>query len=125
MPVVEMQPTETLLPPSRFYFWRGASGQSYVHTIHSLIDCPAITQACYVLVRRLGDGSMSVRAVGRTTGQSETLNLAHIRHLAASLGANEVHLHLMADGESRRARVEFDLRASLFAMLGDAAVARH
>jgi hypothetical protein len=109
----------------RFYFWRGASGQTYVHTIHSLIACPALTGACYVLIRRMPDDRPSIRAVGRTTGTCETLNLAHIRQLGASLGADEVHVHLLADTEARRARVEFDLRASLFAGEGDRAVIRH
>ena len=111
--------------PSRFYFWRGASGQTYVHTIHSLVTCPPVTGACYVLVRRLPDGRPSIRAVGRTTGACDTLNLAHIRQLGASLGADEVHLHLLADTDARRARVEFDLRASLFAAEGNLAAIHH
>ena len=96
----------------RFHFWCGASGERYVHTIYSLIDCPAIPAANYVLVRRAADGTCTALAVGRVAEEAASLNLARIRQLGATLGANEVHIHLLA-GTSRQAKlVEFDLRAA-------------
>jgi hypothetical protein len=37
------------------------------------------------------------------------LNLAHLRHEGAKLGANEVHIHLLADTADERDQVEMDL----------------
>jgi hypothetical protein len=38
-----------------------------------------------------------------------TLNLAHLRHEGAKRGANEVHIHLLAENGDARALVEVDL----------------
>ena len=97
---------------SRFEFWRGASGRRYIHTIHPLRFCPPVADATYMLVSREGD-RRRVLAVGRTHSDAASLNLAEIRQAAARLGANEVHVHLIAASERDRAVVEFDLKAKL------------
>lgn len=97
---------------SRFEFWRGASGRRYIHTVHPLRFCPPVADATYMLVRREGD-RRRVLAVGRTHNEAASLNLAEIRQMAAQLGANEVHAHLIAASDRERAVVEFDLRAKL------------
>src|SRR4029077_8353939 len=35
-----------------FHYWRGASGRRYLHSVYSLIGCPALPRANYILVRR-------------------------------------------------------------------------
>jgi hypothetical protein len=101
----------------RLHLWRGASGRRYVHGVFRLIDCPEIENATYVLVRRGADGSRQALRIDRTTSDAPSLNLAEIRHHAALLGANEVHVHSLAQGTASRATLVFDLRAGLFGTL--------
>jgi hypothetical protein len=101
-------------PPdsSDLQFWIGASGARYIHTVHSLINCPEVPHVNYLLVRKEDCGFQTVLAAGHTTHHAASLNLAEIRRLGATLGANEVHVHMLA-GDDRQAKViEHDLRAS-------------
>jgi hypothetical protein len=51
-------------------------------------------------------------AFGQTKDDADTLNLAHLRHQGAKIGANEVHIHLLAETAEDRAQVEADLTAA-------------
>ena len=95
----------------RFHFWSGASGQRYVHTVYDLIDCPEIPAANFLLVHREKSGRRMVLAIGHATHAAGSLNLAEIRQRAARLGANEVHVHLLAPSAQQRRMIELDLRA--------------
>jgi hypothetical protein len=101
----------------RFHFWTGATGKRYVHTVYSLFDCPPVEQANYVLVRRGGQAKRSILAIGRLTNDSPSLNLAEIRQRGAMLGADEVHIHLLASTAHESQAVEVDLRTAQFAAL--------
>ncbi len=96
--------------PNSFHYWRGASGNRYLHTVYSLIGCPAVPMANYILVRRDDDGRRVALALGQTKDDALSLNLAHLRHEGAKRGANEVHIHLLADTPEARNAVEADLR---------------
>jgi len=102
---------------ARCQLWRGVSGRRYVHTVYSLIECPPVPKATYLLVRRKDNGSRQVLHIGSGESTAPTLNLARIRQLGASLGANEVHVHFLAETESQRRLVTCDLRAGLFGSL--------
>ena len=95
-----------------FHYWRGASGKRYLHSVYTLIGCPALPQANYILVRRYADGSRVALAFGQTKDDAASLNLAHLRYQGAKCGANEVHLHLLAETPEQRALVEDDLAAA-------------
>lgn len=95
-----------------FHYWRGASGRRYLHSVYTLVGCPALPQANYILVRRHEDGSREALAFGDTKDDAISLNLAHLRHQGAKIGANEVHIHLLADTAHDRALVEADLTAA-------------
>lgn len=95
----------------RFLFWTGASGRRYVHTIYTLTDCPALSSGNYILVDRTADGRRRVLAIDRMTANSPSLNLAELRHRGAVLGANEIHVHLLAEGGRDSQQIEFDLRS--------------
>ena len=95
-----------------FHYWRGASGRRYLHSVYTLVGCPAIPQANYILVRRYDDGTRAALAFGQTRDDAMTLNLAHLRHEGAKIGANEVHIHLLAENGDARALVETDLVAA-------------
>jgi hypothetical protein len=96
-----------------FLFWTGASGTRYVHSVYNLFDCPPVESANYILVKRHSDGHRTVVSIGRATSETGTLNLASIRLRSAQLGANEVHIHLLADSSAQSQLIERDLRRSL------------
>jgi hypothetical protein len=98
----------------RFHFWTGASGKRYVHTVYSLFDCPTLEDANYILVRRSDRASRTVLAIGRVWNQCVSMNLAEIRQHAAALGADEVHVHLLASSTQEAEAVEADLITAQF-----------
>ena len=98
---------------SPFQFWSGATGTRYVHTIYNLFECPPIAPANYILVKRHLDGRRTVLSIGRLVNTCATVNLADIRQRCAQLGANEIHVHLLADGLDASSEIEADLRRSL------------
>jgi hypothetical protein len=95
-----------------FHYWRGASGRRYLHSVYTLIGCPALPRANYILVRRYDNGTRVALAFGQTKDDAVTLNLAHLRHEGAKIGANEVHIHLLAETTEDRGDVEADLTAA-------------
>ncbi len=96
-----------------FHYCRGRDGRRYLHTVFSLIHCPELPKANYVLVHRDAEGRRTPLAVGQTTEDSGSLNLARLRWIGARLRANEIHLYLLAETPQERQAVENDLRASL------------
>jgi len=106
-----------------FFFWRGASTTRYVHTIYSLLECPEIPNANYLLVKRDDNGHRTVLDVGLALHDVPSLNLAEIRHRGARLGATEVHVHILARSIRQAKLIEFDLRAALIGL--DAATLTH
>ena len=98
-----------MLAPLSLVVWRAASGRQVPHIVYRLVGCPPIPAATYMLVRRSGDGSSRVLAVGRTTSTDGVLNRARIRRAGASLGANEVHLSVVGETDADRARISMDL----------------
>jgi hypothetical protein len=97
----------------RFFFWRGATGERYVHTVFSLLDCPELPRSIYVLVKRDANERRTVLHVGRADHEANSLNLAEMRFRGASVGANEVHVHFLVEGDRERRLVEFDLQSGL------------
>jgi hypothetical protein len=113
---------ETAVPDAdghRFFFWRGATGERYVHTVFSLMDCPELPRSIYILVKRDASERRSVLHVGRADHEANSLNLAEMRFRGASVGANEVHVHFLVEGDRERRLVEFDLQSGL---MGDRGV---
>ncbi len=92
-----------------FTFWRGATGTRYVHTIYSLIQCPELPAANVLLVHRHESGRTEVLHVTSVEHAAQSLNLAEIRYTAARLGANEVHVHLLAATAAEREAIARDL----------------
>jgi hypothetical protein len=114
------EPVDLGLPqdlPARLHFWRGASTKRYVHTVYSLIECPPLPRALYLLVRRNENGRREVLHIGCSESDAPTLNLARVRQRGAQLGANEVHVHFLAESEAERRLVTCDLRAGQFGAL--------
>lgn len=96
----------------RVHFWRGASGRSYPHIVFGLVECPPVPAANYVMVRRERAGQATVLRIGHVRHEADSLNLAELRQIGATLGASEIHLHFTSDGAVANAlQVEFDLEA--------------
>lgn len=115
-----------------YHYWLGVSGERYLHSVYALRDCPALPKATYIMVHRDKGGSRRPLGIGQTFEDADSLNLAHLRHQGAQLGANEVHIHLLAETAADRAAVEADLGARqigrpsagrTFAAANDAAIA--
>ncbi|MDX2288258.1 MAG: hypothetical protein NW217_05490 [Hyphomicrobiaceae bacterium] len=96
---------------SGFVFWTGATGTRYIHTVYPLLTCPEMPRANIMLVKREGL-TRRVLAVCRPAHDAPSLNLADVRQTAAQLGANEVHVHLLAGSDKQMKLVEFDLRTA-------------
>ncbi len=92
-----------------YHYWRGASGARYLHSVYSLLDCPSLPKATYIIVRREDDGTCRPLHIGQTVEDTQSLNLALLRRLGARLGANEVHIHLLAETAEERMAIETDL----------------
>ena len=96
----------------RMQFWRGASGRSYPHTVYGLIECPPVPAAVYVMVGYEGKAKAKALRVGRVDHAAESLNLAELRRIGATLGADEIHLHLIAGESTDALAIELDLKAA-------------
>lgn len=95
-----------------FHYWRGKSGRAYVHTVFTTLPHWA-GAANYVMVRRNGDMTRSPLYIGQTSDFGERWGQhgrSGLIERAAALGANEVHLHLLANAEAERFSVETDIR---------------
>lgn len=97
----------------KFHYWDGASGQRYLHSIYSPIECPIFCASTYVLVHRQADGTRRALKVGRVSNEAPSLNLATVRHLSARVQANEIHLYSFGECEEKRLEVERDLQAGV------------
>lgn len=99
-------------PPSQ-QNWRGASGAVYIHTVSSLLFCPELPEATYLLLHRDAAGVARVLRVGVLDSKVRSLNLARIRQAGATLGANEVHFRIERSSAAERARIVFDIENGL------------
>ena len=99
-------PEETGLG-ERFWYWRGASGQSYIHSIYAPDHCPPVAGAVFVVVRKSG-GQRQALAVGRFGPDGLVPP-----HLASPAADEEVHIHLLAREGEAAERVLRDLLATV------------
>jgi len=79
----------------RFWYWRGASGRSYIHSIYQADSCPPLPGAVYVAVRRTG-----TRREALAAGRFVSCWDGSVQGFEASRllpeGADEIHVHLLA-----------------------------
>src|SRR5438128_2079343 len=94
----------------RFWYWRGASGQNYIHSVYSPENCPPLPGAIYVGVKRSGGMRIAV-SVGRFApfwGKA-------LPHAAADdfHGCDEIHVHLLSRSPEAAESVRRDLLTAL------------
>ena len=79
----------------RFWYWTGASGRKYIHSVYALDNLPPLPNAIYVAVRREGPLRVVV-AIGRFSpfwdGVLGQRAVADFR----KGGVDEIHVHLLA-----------------------------
>jgi hypothetical protein len=93
---------------ARFWYWRGASGREYIHSVFGPEACPPLPGAVYVAVRRRGERRQAL-AVGMF---SEFWNADDGFHLA-HVGADEIHVHLLARDAPAARQAAADLVAAI------------
>ena len=91
----------------RFWYWRGASGQSYIHSIYSPDLCPPVAGAVFVIVSKTG-GVRTAAAIGRFG--TDGLWPEGTPHPDAG---DEIHVHLLAREGTAAEGVLHDLTAAL------------
>jgi hypothetical protein len=79
----------------RFWYWTGASGRKYIHSVYGLDDCPPLPGAIYVAVRREGPMRIVV-GIGQFSPHWEFLIGGCALQELREMGADEVHAHLLA-----------------------------
>lgn len=91
----------------RFWYWRGASGQSYIHSIYEPELCPPVAGAVFVLVRKV-NGARVALVAGRFGADGMKPS-----ECGSAAPGDEFHVHLLArDGEAAE-RVLRDLSAAM------------
>ena len=91
----------------RFWYWRGASGQSYIHSIYTPDLCPPVAGAVFVVVRKT-EGIRTAIALGRFGRDG-----LWPHGTTEPWPCDEVHVHLLAREETVAQGVLRDLAATL------------
>lgn len=104
----------------RFWYWRGASGQSYIHSIYRRDLCLVVPGAVFVLVK-VRDGSRRAVSAGRFTTDS---GASITSGPAGRLDEEEIHVHLLARNDECASLVLEDLLAAMNAVPQPAAEPR-
>lgn len=96
----------------RFWYWRGFSGQSYIHSIYQLGSCPPLPGAVFVLVH-VSNGKRRAIATGRFLDRVEGLLEHFWSGLPDHSQVDEVHVHLLAREKDAATAVLCDLEGAL------------
>ncbi|MBI2718711.1 MAG: hypothetical protein HY245_01550 [Rhizobiales bacterium] len=96
----------------RFWYWRGASGRSYIHSIYRADLCPPLPGAVYVAVKREASGRRAL-ACGRFPGSWDGTLEGLAGSVLKGLAADEIHVHLLAGNDLAAEAVWRDLAAVL------------
>ncbi len=101
----------------RFWYWFGASGERYIHSVYGLAGAPLLPGAVYVAARRPGSGQPEdSEREALACGVLPAVLDGSVDELLAALGragAEELHLHMLAADPREAAAICDDLRAAL------------
>jgi hypothetical protein len=90
----------------RFWYWRGASGKKYIHSVYAAGSCPPLPGAIYLAVRRIGN-LRTVIAIDRFAPFWDGTFSAH-----ENVDADEIHVHLLACDNTSAESILGDLKAA-------------
>ena len=102
----------------RFRHWRGASGRRHLFSVFPVgepapgEDAPRFAEAVVMAVRRDAAGERRILALGETGPVPDLFYESAGFRNAVARGADEIHVHLLADGPAARAAVLRDLEAA-------------
>ena len=94
----------------RFWYWRGASGRNYIHSIYAADTCPPLPGAVYIAVQYEG-GERRAVAAGRFPSCWDGSMNGLAASVLSGLRAQEIHVHLLARGDAEVEEVLADLTA--------------
>ena len=109
-PICKTAASETPDLLERFWHWRGASGQNYIHSVYQPDSCPPLPGAVYVGVKRVGSARVAVN-VGRFAPFWDGLMPCAIS--PDFRDCDEVHVHLLARSVEAAETVRRDLATAL------------
>ena len=92
----------------RFWYWHGASGRRYIHSIYAPDALPPLPGATYVAVRRIGAMRTAI-AVGRFSVFWDEAIGREYQAYWHQIGADEVHVHLLGRDEATTRAIADDL----------------
>ncbi len=121
-PLVIDSPSEPELQ-DRFWYWQGASGRKYIHSVYALDHCPPLPGAVFVAVRRQGPLRLAVSA-GRFTPHWDGAFASHEVRQLMQAGIDEIHVHLLAKAPDQAEAVLGDLREAMLDFAGNPEPAR-
>jgi hypothetical protein len=109
--IIRGVPSPTILAGSssepRFWYWFGASGRRYIHSIYPAGQCPPLPGAVFIAVKRTGTLRTAI-AVGRF---SVFWELGAVRETGP--GVDEFHVHLLARDDEDAEAIADDLERAL------------
>ena len=103
----------------RFLHWRGASGRRYLFSIFplhhaaSIDEAPRFHDAVVLAVMRDAAGERRILVADETGALPDLFYASAQLRDAVAAGANEIHVHLLADDVSGRGAVLRDLDGAL------------
>ena len=98
----------------RYWYWRGASGRPYIHSVYRPAACPPFPAGVYVAVKRRGDLRHAL-AVGSF---ADFWNASAGVQAIYAEDADEIHVHLLARSPAAIATVIADIQAAMNAKPG-------
>jgi hypothetical protein len=92
--------------------WRGHSGRRYIVGVHAVAETQLLDVVDAVILAVKRDPSGEAHVIDVATAGSTPSTTARTRWMSRvqSLGANEVHVHRLADGDAERRAIVDDLR---------------
>ena len=96
------------LQEDRFWYWYGASGARYIHSVYGVDSAPLLPGAVYIAARKVDRRTRQAVACGIVT-PAEIADSARFFALLRSAGAEELHVHLLASCPAEAAQIRKDL----------------
>ena len=93
----------------RFWYWYGASGHRYIHSVYPVNRCPVVPGAVYLSVYRTADGRFEPLSIDTASTVSQLSGT-----FTPAAGADEVHVHLLASSTEAARTICADLRDAIF-----------
>ena len=95
----------------RFFFWTGASGKRYIHSVYAVDDCPPLPGAVFIEVMKLPCGNRKAVRAGRFPPFWDVTPATSSRGRSGRV--SEVHVHLLASDDKSSESILADLLAGL------------